>query len=98
MSFYFHLLLFLKFLKEEHIPTQINTESLLEKRYNKLFKNLILNDIATFIATDSHSVDDRKPNLKEPLEIITKKFGEEYANKFIENSQKLFNEICDIND
>lgn len=88
---------FLKFLKEENIPVQVNTESFFETRYSKTFKNLILNDIATFIATDSHSVEDRKPYLKEPLKIISEKLGEKYAERFIENSQKLYNEICDIN-
>ena len=85
------------YLKEENIPVQVNTESFFETRYSKTFKNLILNDIATFISTDSHSVEDRKPYLKEPLKIISEKFGEKYAGRFIENSQKLYNEICDIN-
>lgn len=63
---------------------QINTSSILgdfgRKIQKKTFK-LIKNKCVNFIASDAHSLNTRKPNLKETLQFVEKKFKIKIENR-----------------
>lgn len=84
---------FYKFVKEKRILVQVNATSFFSKHYNRILKKLVKDNIISFIASDTHSVDVRPPMIKPALDKITAAYGDEYANRLIKNSQKLLNEI-----
>lgn len=82
----------LKFIKSENIPAQVNASSLFAPRLGKTAEKLIKKGYVSFLATDSHSSDKRPPKMKDALDYISDKLGDEYAKELIRNSQIL----CDI--
>lgn len=86
---------FLKFIKEENILTQINASAVLDQYGYKIIKKLIKKDIVNFIATDTHSIDFRPPQMQRAIEILNSDFGEETTKKLIINSRNLLNEIME---
>lgn len=84
---------FLKFVKENNIPTQVNASSFLSFRYSFAIKKLVKQDIITFIGTDTHSTTHRPPQLSDALIKIEKKFGPEYKQKLIDNSVAFLEKI-----
>lgn len=85
----------IQFISENKILTQLNATSLFNKRYNKVIDKLFSENIITFIATDTHSLEKRPPLMKPALDIIGRRFGQEYKYKFIINSNILYNQIVD---
>lgn len=85
----------LKFIETEKILTQINASSLFERKGYKTVKKLIKKDIVTFIATDTHSIDNRPPMMMDALRLIEKKFGEQVKAKLIENGKSLLQKILE---
>ncbi len=83
----------LKFIKEEKILTQINASSVLEKNGYKFVKRLIKKDIVTFIASDTHSLEERPPQMSEALEVLLSDFGKEYTENLVNNSSMLLSDI-----
>ena len=83
----------LKFLAENEIPAQINASSLFSREYSKTVNKLIKKQLVDFIGTDAHSVAKRPPMMQPALEAIKKRFGAEYSDEFISNSQKLLERI-----
>lgn len=83
----------LKFLAENEIPAQINASSLFSREYSKTVNKLIKKQLVEFIGTDAHSVAKRPPMMQPALEAIKKRFGAEYSDEFISNSQKLLERI-----
>ncbi len=83
----------LKFVKSENIPTQVNASSLFSPYYKRITEKLIKKGYVNFLATDSHSIDIRPPQMKNALKHITEKLGEEYANGLIRNSRLLLEEM-----
>ena len=49
--------------------------------------------MVSFIATDTHSVVHRPPMLKEALDAVAQKFGDEYREMFIKNTDYLYRQI-----
>ncbi|MBQ6826010.1 MAG: hypothetical protein IJP34_05060 [Clostridia bacterium] len=84
---------FIKFLKLNNIPVQINADSVLNPLFNKPIKMLLKSELDIILASDSHSSDTRPPRLKEAYELIGIKYGEEIKIKLTEYSKKLHNEI-----
>lgn len=84
----------IKFIKANRILTQVNATSFYSKNYHRLIKKLFKNNLITFVASDTHSIDVRPPMIKDSLEIITADFGEKYTQRLIDNSQKLLSEIA----
>ncbi len=84
---------FLKFVDINSIKTQVNATAFYNKHYNRLIKKMVKQDIITYIASDTHSIDIRPPMINGALKIITEKYGEAYTEKLISNSQKLLLEI-----
>ena len=85
--------LLLEFIKENNILTQINASSFFVKRYNNVLEKLFSLDLVTYIATDSHSLEQRPPLMRRALEIISVKYGEETKLKLLKNADNLFKEI-----
>ncbi len=84
---------FVKFIKANRILTQVNATAFYNKKYTRLIKKLLREDLITFVASDTHSIDVRPPMVGGALEIIKTNFGEKYVQKIIFNSQKLLSEI-----
>lgn len=85
---------FIRFIKANGILTQVNATAFNNKNYNRLIKKLVKEDLITFVASDTHSIDVRPPMIEAALEKITADYGEEYAKKLITNSQILVSEIA----
>lgn len=71
-------------IKETGALIQINTSSILGDFGKSIQKNVfkfIKANLVDFIASDCHSLGIRKPNLKEALEFVKKKFNKEIENK-----------------
>ncbi|MBR6533028.1 MAG: hypothetical protein IKT44_01190 [Clostridia bacterium] len=81
------------FIKENNILTQVNASSFTNRHYSRTLKKLIKENVISFIATDTHSKDHRPPLLNEAFMIIEKKFGIDYKQKLLKNSEELFKKI-----
>ncbi len=81
------------FIKENGILTQVNASSFTNRHYTRTLKKLINEDVISFIATDTHSLEHRPPMLQEAFAIIEEKFGAEYKKKLYKNSQELLEKI-----
>lgn len=71
---------------------QVNTTSIDGNFGNVIKKNafaLLKNKLVDFIASDAHSMRTRKPNLKNTLEFVKKKFKQEFTNE-LKNFDKPF--------
>lgn len=84
---------FITFIKENGIPAQVNASSFLNKHYSRTLKKLIKQDVISFIATDTHSLEHRPPQLSEALGEIENKYGIDYKLKLCKNSEELFTKI-----
>ncbi len=83
---------FLKFIKENKILTQVNCASFFEKTYNRIIKKLFEKGIVTFIATDSHS-SNRPPMMNLALCEIEKRFSPQAKQKILYNLNLLYEGI-----
>lgn len=83
----------IEFVKKNNILTQVNATSFFSKDYKKTLKKLFANDVVSFIATDSHSMQKRPPLLKNALEKIATEYGDEIKQKLINNAKNLYLEI-----
>lgn len=84
---------FLKFVKENNIPVQINTDSVMLRNCNRVLKTIFKNDIFCVLATDTHSVDRRPPLMKEAYVYVRDNFGAQYRERLVKNAKKLYQEI-----
>lgn len=80
-------------LKAKNYPVQINSSSLLNKKYRRTIKRVFKSGLFCVIATDTHSLQKRPPVIKSAFEVLKKDFGEEIYNKVISNNKTLYNEI-----
>lgn len=82
-----------KFVKENSILTQVNAASFLKRKYNRILKKLVKEDIISFIGTDAHSTQLRPPLMENALQEIEKTYGKSYKFKLISNSKELYSKI-----
>ncbi|MBR4973165.1 MAG: hypothetical protein IKY45_01725, partial [Clostridia bacterium] len=52
-------------------------------------------DIVSFIASDTHSIDERPPMMEEALTLIEQNFGQDVKLKLIENGKSLLKKILE---
>lgn len=83
---------FVKFIKENEILCQVNASSFLDKYYNRILKKLFKEQVITFIATDTHSLN-RPPQMLSALSIIEQRFGTAEKERLINNLNLLRDEI-----
>lgn len=79
--------------KAKNYPVQINSSSLLNKKYRRAIKRVFKSGLFCVIATDTHSLQKRPPVIKSAFEVLKKDFGEEIYSKIISNNRILYNEI-----
>lgn len=84
--------IFLKFIKENGILCQVNAASFLDKYYNRILKKLFKENIITYIATDTHSLN-RPPMMAQALEVVEKRFSSVQRERIISNLETLYREI-----
>ena len=76
-------------LREYGFMIQINAEAVMEK--TKFTKYVLKNELADFVATDTHSSRTRGPYLKAAGAYLNKKYGTGYTSRLLyENARKLF--------
>ena len=84
---------FYEFVKKNGVLAQVNATSFFSKNYARILKKLIKDNVISFIASDTHSLDIRPPMIKNALDKISYSCGQDYAQRLIENSQKLMGKI-----
>ena len=89
--------LLLKEVKEKNIPVQINATSFFKFRYKKVIKKIFKMGLFCVLATDTHSVEHRPPLMRNAMKYVSEKYGKKQANRLMENSRKLYNEIIGDN-
>lgn len=78
---------------QENCLFQINSGSItgiFGKEIKKVAEILIKNGIANFIASDSHSTNRRRPNMKKPLELVSS-MNRDIIMQILDNPEKLLN-------
>ena len=82
-------------LKRLDVYLQINASSLLNKDFGNNAYKLLKNNDVHFIATDTHSLKRRPPEMEKAMEFIGRKFSLEYAEQLADNSYKVLeNKAC----
>jgi protein-tyrosine phosphatase len=81
------------FAKTEKIPVQINALSVFTPFYKRTIKSILKENLFTVLATDTHSVDERPPLMKQALTYVRDNYGGEYRARLVKNSSKLYSEI-----
>jgi len=70
--------------------SQINAGSFLHDSHTrKQALKLVENNLAHAVATDSHSLSDRPPALREAMEVIAKKLGRDTVLQLMENAENI---------
>lgn len=83
----------LKFIAEEKVLAQINASSVLIPAFKRTIKKLLKENLVQFIATDTHSVEERPPMLLPALKVISDLLGTEYSQRLIKNSIAFYKKI-----
>lgn len=86
----------LTFIKEEKIETQVNCTAVFSSPYRRVVKKLIKQELVTYIATDTHSVNLRPPYFDTALEFIKTEYSAETALKLTRNSDLLLEGITQV--
>lgn len=76
----------IKRLKEIGCVMQLNSSSLLYKKTQKRALYLIKKGLIDVLGSDCHNLETRPPRIKPALEIISNRLGEQYCDKFKNNS------------
>lgn len=77
----------IEFVVKEKIPVQINAASFLFRLFKRPIKKLIKSGALIVLGTDTHSIDMRPPRMTEALEYIEKKFGKDFKETLLKNSE-----------
>lgn len=72
---------------------QVNASSVIYPPFKRITHKLIKQGYITFIATDTHSPDHRPPLMAQALDEIENSFGKKYRDRFINNSERLYNQL-----
>jgi len=75
------------------VLAQINASSLFMPSFRRIALKLIKKGYISFIATDTHSLDNRPPMMEEALNEIEKQLGSHQKRVFLKNSDKLYRDI-----
>lgn len=80
-------------IKCRNYPVQINSSSLLQKKYRRAIKKVFKSGLFCVIATDTHSPKKRPPIIKSALQALRDDYGERIYHKVLRNNQILYKEI-----
>lgn len=76
-------------LKKMGVFLQVNASSLIKKGKSKHLKrawDYIKNDLVDFVASDSHNISSRRPNMNAAYKLVKKKLGEKRAKDLFYNN------------
>lgn len=71
------------------IILQVNASSITRPRdhkHKKFVHKVLKNQLVHVISTDAHRCDHRRPRMKEAYKIVSKKYGQEYADDIFRNN------------
>lgn len=82
---------------EVGVLTQVNAKTFLDKQHHKWLKAAVKHNLVHLIASDTHSMDKRPPNLKKGLDEVESRFGSEFKEYLLTNARKMLdNEIIEV--
>lgn len=70
---------------------QVNAGTLIRSRRDSIIWRLISDNLVQIIASDTHSVEHRPPNLRSGYTCLRKRLGNEIAERVAENAAIMFN-------
>ena len=82
-----------KLIADGYAIAHVNAGGVISKESARVCEKLIKGGYASFLASDTHSVHNRPPQIKQALDIITDKLGKSAANRLIIKSNNLLEEI-----
>ena len=74
-----------------NVRVQINSEFIKTRKERKLVKKLIKLKVPMVLGTDCHNLEDRKGNIKESLEYLSKKYSDEFIKEIMQNAKDFTN-------
>lgn len=83
----------LKLISDGTALAHINAGAVISKEDAKLCEKLIKGGYVSFLASDTHSVVNRPPYIKQALDRISERLGRSAANRLIIKSNRLLEEI-----
>ena len=88
----------LKLIQDGYAIAHINAGAVVTKETTRLCKKLIKGGYVSYIASDTHSLDHRPPQIEAALSTITQQLGKSATNRLIIKSNRLLEEIEDANE
>lgn len=83
----------LKLISEGYALAHFNAGGILSKETARVCEKLIKAGLVSFMASDTHSINHRPPQIKEALDFITERLGKAASNRFIIKSNRLLEEL-----
>lgn len=88
----------LKLISDGYVLAHINAGAVVSKEDARLCGRLIKGGYVSYLASDTHSVKNRPPMIKQALDAISDRMGKSYANRLIIKSNRLLEEIEGIDE
>ncbi len=88
----------LKLVSDGYALAHINAGAVLAKEDSRFCQKLIKKGYISYLASDTHSIKNRPPMIKQALNVITERMGKSFANRLIIKSNRLLEEIEGINE
>ena len=83
----------LKLISDGYALSHINASAVVSKEEIKICEKLIKGGYVSYLASDTHSINHRPPQIKQALDIITDRIGKSAANRLIIKANNLLEEI-----
>ncbi len=83
----------LKLISDGYALAHINAGAVVSKEEAKICEKLTKGGYVSYLASDTHSINHRPPQIKQALDAITNRLGKSVANRFIIKSNRLLEEI-----
>lgn len=83
----------LKLISEGYALAHINAGGILSKETSRVCEKLVKKGLVSFMASDTHSLISRPPQIKEALDFITDRLGKSASNRLVIKSNQLLEEL-----
>ncbi|MDO4607969.1 MAG: hypothetical protein Q4B40_02115 [Clostridia bacterium] len=83
----------LKLISDGYAIAHINADGMTSKEEAKICEKLIKGGYISFVASDTHSVKNRPPKIKEALDAITDRLGKSTATRLMLKSNRFLEEL-----
>lgn len=88
----------LKLISDGFAVAHINASAVVDKDTARLCEKLIKGGFVSYIASDTHSVEHRPPQIKQALDLLSERIGRSAVNKLIIKSNQLLEIIEEANE